>query len=241
MRGIIDIHTHMLPGVDDGSRNLEQTKDMLAESYRQGVRAVIFTPHYEEGVYMKNRAELEEILEQVKAEAAKDMPDMDLYIGNEIYFTNDVPDMLSSGKLCTLAGSRYVLIEFATNINYEVLKSSLYRILLEGFIPILAHAERYQCLYKKTDLVKDIADMGAYIQINAESVVKDTQRPVRKFVKKLIDNDLLHIIATDTHDIKHRRTRFNECIAYLSRKYNDEYIKMLLIDNPKKIIDDVYI
>lgn len=241
MTGIIDIHTHMLPGVDDGSRNLEQTKELLFESYKQGVRTVIFTPHFQVGVYTKEKELLETRLGQVKEMMIDELPDLKLFLGNEIYFTNDVPELLSKGSLCTLAGSKYALIEFATNIHYDVLKNSLYRVLLEGFVPILAHAERYQCLYKKISLVEDLVDMGAYIQVNSESVVKETSRPVKKFVKKLIDNDLLHIIATDTHDIKYRNTKFRECVAFLSKKYNDEYIKTLLIDNPQKVIDDVYI
>ena len=241
MTGITDIHTHILPGVDDGSRSSEQTEELLTELYRQGVRTVILTPHYEDGIYTKTKEELTECLNQVKAMMKDEIPDLNLYIGNEIYFTDDVPGLLSDGRLCTLAGSKYVLTEFAVNVNYDILKNSLYRILLEGFIPVLAHVERYDCLYKKISLVEDLVNMGAYIQVNTESVTKNTPRRIRKFVNKLIDNDLLHIIASDTHDMKHRKPQFNECIALLRKKYNDEYIKMLLIDNPDKIIHDIYI
>lgn len=241
MIGIIDIHSHMLPGVDDGARSLSDTKALLNESYRQGVRAVIFTPHYQAGVYINERGQLRERFDQVKESISSELPDLKLFLGNEIYFSNDVPELLAQGRLCTLADSKYVLVEFATNAAYDFLKNSLYRILLEGYVPILAHAERFQCLYKKVSLIEDIVDMGAYIQVNAGSVTKEAPHKVKGFIKKLIDNDLLHIIGTDTHDLKSRKPNFSECIRFLEKKYNDEYIRMLLIDNPQKVINDMYI
>lgn len=241
MIGIIDIHSHMLPGVDDGARSSADTKELLNESYRQGVRTVIFTPHYQAGVYRNERGQLEERFNHIKEMMNSELPDLELFLGNEIYFSSDVPDMLAQGRLCTLAGSKYVLVEFATNVSYDFLKNSLYRILLEGYVPVLAHAERFGCLYKKVSLVEDIVDMGAYIQVNAESVTKKAPHKVKGFVRKLIDNDLLHIIATDTHDLKYRKPNFRDCVAFLEKKYEQEYIRMLLIDNPQKIINDVYI
>lgn len=241
MIGIIDIHSHMLPGVDDGAHSPDDTKELLNESYRQGVRTVIFTPHYETGVYINERERLERRFNQIKEMMGGELPDLKLFLGSEIYYSSDVPELLAQGRLCTLAGSRYVLVEFATNVSYDFLKNSLYRILLEGFIPVLAHAERFGCLYKKISLVDDIVDMGTYIQVNAGSVTKKAPRKVRSFVKKLIDNDLLHIIATDTHDSRYRKPNFSECIAFLQKRYNDEYVRTLLIDNPQKIVNDIYI
>jgi protein-tyrosine phosphatase len=242
MTGIVDMHDHMLPGVDDGAKNMDETIKLIIASYKQGVRNIIFTPHYREG-WVTNKPEvLIKRLEEVK-EQTKDMfPDLNLYLGNEIYYHSDAAGKVTEGKIFPLASSRYVLVEFSIAEEFAIVKEGLYSFISEGFIPVLAHAERIQCLHKNTvDRVSELVNMGAYIQINASGVTKKTRFKTKRFVKKLASYDLIHFIATDAHNMQDRKPNFTDCISFVKEKYGYEYAKTLLIDNPLKIINNEYI
>lgn len=242
MRGITDIHSHIIFGVDDGARSLDESMEILKQEYAQGVRNVIFTPHFHMGKCTPNPNKIKSNFEKIKSKIKDEEPDMNVYLGNEILACNDMAELLDNGELFTLAQSKYVLVEFETFIDYSSLKKQIGMLLNGGYMPIVAHCERYRCLRKSLNRanvknIKHLVEMGAYMQVNTTTVFKSD----RRFVKTLIDNDILHFIATDTHNLRNRSVYWDKCVRYLEKKYNKDFIKSLLVENPSKILTGEYI
>jgi len=238
MIGITDIHNHILYKVDDGSSNIEESMKMIDDEYAQGVRNIIFTPHYHGGEYEASQARIEERFTQVTENAKAKYPDMNFYIGQEILYSGDMIELIKSNRVRTMAGSKYVLIEFFPRIRYEDIERAVRQLMINGYVAIIAHAERYECLKGKVGRVHHLVETGAYIQVNADIVSTFSKR---RFLKMLIDADSLHFVGTDAHDQTNRGVNFSKCINYLNKKYGEEYVEWLLIDNPQKVIEDQYI
>lgn len=242
MRKITDIHSHILYTVDDGADSVEKSMEILCREYEQGVDKVILTPHFHIGECMPGSDRIKSHYDVLKAEAKKQLPDMEIYLGNEIMACNDMVEMLDQGELYTLADSSYVLVEFYPSVAYSVMEKYLRDLLNGGYIPIIAHCERYKCLRSairiiNRDNISHLIELGAYMQVNVSSVF-DREH---KFVAKLIDNDLLHFVASDAHSTGIRGVFWGKCIAYLEKRYNRKYIEWLLIENPNKVLAGKYI
>ena len=165
-----DIHSHILPGVDDGAADMEETLEMLKEAYEQGVRTIFATPHYIPGRKKKSAEELRQIHAEVCVAAKESMPDLKILLGNEIYCREGVLSSITEGRALTLADTAYVLLEFSTHISYKELFGYIKAISGKHYRPIIAHVERYGCLYRKEELIRELIGAGAYIQMNTESL-----------------------------------------------------------------------
>lgn len=241
MTNITDLHNHILYGVDDGAASLESSMEIIKREYEQGVRNIIFTPHFHIGECMPEQEKVESHFDKLKKEVEKVYPDMALFLGNEIMACNDMVSMLEEGKLRTLAGSRYVLVEFYPTVRAAEMEKYLRDLLNGGYIPIIAHCERYSCLRKKIgilnkEMMKHFIEMGVFLQVNASSVFGRD----KKFVSKLIQENMLYFIGTDAHSTGRRGVFWEECIEQLQKKCSQGYIRWLLEENPKKVIDDKY-
>ncbi len=242
MQGFTDIHNHILFKVDDGSDSIEKSIEMIKEEYKQGARSLILTPHYDEESFNLSVDRWNRHFEELKASVKDILPDMQLYLGNEVLLCNDMVEKINDGRILTMAGSRYVLIEFYPTEDYGVIERALSQLVNGGYIPIIAHCERYRAFRKKIGVInksnlEHVVDMGCYLQVNATSVYKDE----KKFVAKLVENEMLHLIGTDAHSLRMRGIHWTECIDYLKSKYDERYIEWLLVRNPKMIISGEYI
>ncbi len=240
MNGFIDIHSHIIPGVDDGAKDIQETRDMLKTAYNEGIRTIIATPHCKRGRYMTEIELIEEKLELVRNLAKEIDENFEIYLGNEIFGARGILDYLND-KVITMAASKYVLIEFLPKEEYSTIRDVLYEFQTKGYIPILAHVERYEELRKDFERTRDLNEMGIYFQVNASTISKFKGFKLRSFLKKLIAHNMIHFVATDGHDTKHRQSKLQECALYLEKKYGTSYMEELLINNPKKIIENKYI
>ncbi len=242
MRGMTDIHSHILYGVDDGAATIEESLDLLRSEYSQGVSTVICTPHFKNGEMSYDTQKVSSNFDKLQKAAKEQLEDINLYLGCEIMACNDMPDMLKSGKVSTLSDSRYVLVEFYPTTSFQNIESMLSRLLSDGYIPVLAHCERYRCLRKafsRPDVLSmsHLRDMGAYMQVNASSVIGRDFR----FAVSLIEHDLLHFVASDAHNMTDRGICFEKCVDRLLKTYNTRYIEKIFVDNPSRIIRGEYL
>jgi protein-tyrosine phosphatase len=242
MIDITDIHSHILFQVDDGSPSLETSLDILEQEYRQGVRNVICTPHHHAGECMPEPDLIKKHFSILEKETMVKFPNLKLHLGNEIMVCNDIVDMLLKGELFTLAGTNYVLVEFYPNGLFSQMEKYISLLLNAGYIPIVAHCERYKCFRNafgglNNKNISHLIEMGAYMQVNVVSVFGSEH----KFVSKLIDNDYLHFIASDAHSLGRRGVYWKECINYLKKKYNEDYLNWLLVENPARLLRGEYI
>ena len=185
--------------------------------------------------------EIQKQFSKIKDLALKKYRDFKLYLGNEIFYSYGVVNNLEEGKIFTLADSKYVLVEFSPNDKYKYISESLYELVNNGYIPVLAHAERYEEVMEDIDNVERLVDVGVYIQINAHTIAGKYGHGIRRRVMKMIKNDLVHFIGTDTHSDGHRSPDLEECIKYLNKKTDEETVVRLLSTNPQKIIAKEYI
>ena len=216
---MIDIHNHILYGVDDGSKDLDMSLAMLKEEMEQGVTRVYLTPHQNQqtltGPLLKER--YQSFLEEIKEKGI----DMDIRLGAEIYYYPGLKQDLLSGKALTMDESKYVLVEFSTRTETNV-SEIVYELVVAGFTPIIAHIERYPYL-KKEDYF-DIKEAGGLIQINSGSFSHFSSRGL---IKYLLKNDLVDYVATDAHDNSRRKVDFSFVHSYIKKKYPELYTKLI--------------
>lgn len=236
-----DVHCHILYGVDDGSKSLEQSLRMVDIAYEEGIRNIILTPHYNPRMWDFNMQVVNEHYMTLKSEVAKKHPDMKFWGGCEIFYESDTSEALRSGMIPSMAGGDYMLVEFMTSASYRTIKNAVIEFQQQGKIPILAHVERYESLFGNADLVEELQECGAYIQVNASSVIGEHGRQEQKFVKKLLKQELVNFIGTDAHRDDKRAPYIAEAAAYIAKKYGEEYARELLVENPQKIIDNQYL
>ena len=236
MVGIIDMHCHIIADVDDGAQTLEESKDMLDMAYAEGIRVIIATPHVRRGIFECSIDEIEKKYLVLK-ELAKHIGDgIDILLGYEYYAEIEMVEKLKEDSRYTLAKSAYVLIEFSADTEFSYMRAIVQELVFNGYQPILAHAERYECLYRRF-YVNEIVTMGARIQLNANSIIGENGREVKKFCKRMMKEDLLSFVGTDGHDVDVRQPSIAKCADYIEKKKGHQYAQRILIDNPRKIIE----
>lgn len=234
--GYFDMHCHILPGVDDGSKNMEMSLKMLEMEYRQGVRNIVFTPHCFAGRTQPEliKARYDELVDQAKEQ----FPELTLYLGNELMYSDTIVEELFDKNAYTINGTSYVLVEFYTDLSWKQLSAAMRRIGSEGYRPILAHMERYECLVRHTDRVDELISQGVVMQMNCESVVGGLFDRQAADCRRLIESGRIHLLGTDAHRIDWRPPNFIDALRVLTKKIKDEdLLQRILLDNPKKILE----
>lgn len=231
MNEICDIHTHILPGVDDGAKTIDDSVRMLEIAREDGVQRIILTPHYKYGFHGKSA---DDVLEQAKLlydTITKRFPDLDVGVGCEAFGEIELSRLLDCGSALCLCGSKYVLIEYRPGVEFSHMIQSVNDLTLSGYIPVLAHIERYVCLRKNPDRVSDLIGMGAMVQVNAGSVLGADGLRTKFFVANLLKNRLVDFIASDAHNDSTRPPLLAHCAKYIANKYGNEYMIRLFSSN----------
>lgn len=241
MNPYIDIHSHILPQIDDGAENFNVSMKMLRTAYGDGIKTIIVTPHYKPGRHNADPERICFLMDKLCREAKREEMDVELYPGNEFYYHDGIFGELERNRACAMAGSAYVLIEFSPMERFEYIRSGLYEALAHGWRPILAHAERYSAILGKTEHVEELIRLGSFIQVNAGSILGKTGMGARQFTKNLLKEHLVHFVATDAHDEKKRKPVLSDCGKYIRRRYGEAYAESLFYGNPIHIIKNEYI
>lgn len=238
MQGMIDVHSHILPNVDDGAKNMEMTREMLRTAWSEGIRAIIATPHHRKGYARTPASKLREVYQAVCLEAWKIHPDFRIYLGSEVFRSHDMTEKLERQEALTMAGTNYVLAEFLPSTPYGEIQAVLRRLQMSGYRPVVAHAERYTCLVKEPELVEELTDMGCCIQVNSASVTGENGFSTKRFVKKLMKYELVHFLGTDAHDMGSRRPAMKKCAAYIEKKFGSEYAENVCWNNAVRMLQN---
>lgn len=229
---IIDIHCHMLPHVDDGPGSVEDTRALLKKAYKQGVRRIIVTPHYRPEMFEPSMRRVIYSYSRTKELAAE--MGLELRLGCEFYRNEKLLSMLKEKERPTMAGSRYVLVEFSTGDLFQTIHNTAYELIVNGYKPIIAHIERYACC-SDIKRAKELRELGAYIQVNAATVLGDAGLRMKKYCINLMKADLIDFIASDSHDIKVRKPNLGECAKLVSKKIGKDYAERIFWENPSRI------
>jgi protein-tyrosine phosphatase len=237
----IDIHSHILPSVDDGSVNIEQTRNMLKMAYEEGIIHMIATPHYGAGCRNPDIKELQRKLKQVQEEAKKIDENFQIELGNELYYSEDIIEHLRKKMALTLANTRYVLVEFPADESFRNIRTGLHRLLIYGYLPILAHVERYEALFHNFEGIEELIKLGVYTQVNIKSLQGSVLDSRKGFCRRLLDEGYIHFIATDAHSDHNRDARMGKGVDYIYKRYGSELVNQLLVKNTKQLLENKYI
>ena len=233
-----DMHCHIIPDVDDGAKGMDMSLQLLKAEYDGGIRNIILTPHFRLGMFETPSALILEKYQLLKKAASSQFPDLNLYLGCEFHSTHDMTRYIDRHERYRMAGSRYLLLEFSGRHSAKDIRERTYEAISHGLIPIIAHCERYDPVAENLDFADDLIDMGAKLQVNADSILGYDGRKAKKFCKSLLKYDMISFIGSDCHDLHERTTHMGECIAFLEKKYGSEQTREILYDNPMKIIHD---
>ncbi len=235
--GYCDVHCHILPGLDDGAKSMEQAMEMISISVDNGISDIILTPHYKIDRCEHSKEKILERIQELEINVKQKNSDVKLYAGTELMYSEDCISLLEQEKILTLNGTKVLLVEFHPSDNIKYIKESLYKIICAGYNPLLAHIERYENLVGEYDDIEDVIEQGTYIQVNASSVIGKHGMKIKKFIKMLMKYDMLHFIGTDAHNTSDRAPHIGECAKYIEKKFGKEYRDELLINNPAKYLN----
>lgn len=241
-KGYVDIHSHILPGVDDGSRTMDESVNMLRAAYDQGIRTMYATPHYGTGKEKYTSIDmLTESYTILKDQAAHIGEEgIELILGNEIYYTHSVLENLEAGKVLTMGGTRYILVEFSFGIGFKELYKGLQQLINAGYRPILAHIERYYCLFRQFAEIKSLKELGVALQINSGSLVTKLSSEAL-FCRKAVREGYIHFLGSDCHQLKWRPPVMKDGIDMIEKKTPAKYIERILYKNPEKLRNNEFI
>lgn len=236
MSGYIDIHCHMLSGVDDGARDVDEMFGMLDMAYSSGTRTLCLTPHFNPRYYGMNREASEEAAEKLLRYASDKYPDLRLILGNELNFFYGADEHIVSGECRTLGGGNGILVDFRFDISFFEIKTALYGLKSQGFEPIFAHAERYDCIKSPYSSLKELKNNGIFIQLNANSVTGEWGRKMQKKAFKIIKLGLADAVASDAHDLRERAPRLDIADGTLRKYFGESTARHLLRRGPEIIL-----
>ena len=216
-----DIHSHVIWGVDDGAEEKAETFRMLQEAAADGIGRIICTPHVTPGVYEFPEKVFREHFAEAEEYIRREGLPLKLYVGAEILYTDNTPRLLREGRVATMAGTKYAMIEFSPTDSLKHISDALQKVAGSGFIPIIAHMERYPAI-RKTDQVKELkSHFRAMVQINARSLTRKQPLLRRKFFDALFQEALVDFVATDTHAAAGRETCMTAGMKALAEKYGE--------------------
>lgn len=238
---MVDIHTHILPGVDDGARNSEEALCMAAAAWETGTECLVLTPHC--NIPAAPRANyrsrgLIEAFERFRGAVRQAGIPIRLTLGAEVFADERLPELLKSHSLLTLAGSRYLLIEFDFGADPGTIRDALAAVSAAGLRPVLAHPERYAMTAVHPDAIFDWVQSGCVIQLNKGSLLGRFGNDIRDTARLLLEHRLVHCIASDAHHRDIRTPELDEVRRLTERLCGPRYTELLFDENPLRIVSD---
>ncbi|MBM7641766.1 capsular polysaccharide biosynthesis protein Cps4B [Streptococcus loxodontisalivarius] len=244
---MIDIHSHIIFGVDDGPKSIEQSLALIDEAYNQGVREIVATSHRRKGMFetpeetiAQNYASLNEQVEE------RYSGDLKLHYGGELYYSSDIPQKLDDGLVPRMAGTRFALIEFSMNTPWHEIQTALRNVIMMGVTPIVAHIERYDALAFKKERVEELIKLGCYTQINSSHVLKaklfgDKYKVFKKRAAYFLEENLVHCVASDMHNLDSRPPFMSQAQQLIEKRYGKRRADDLFYNNPKTLLENTFI
>ena len=230
---MIDTHIHMLPGIDDGAKDMDVTKRMLQAAIDEGVNEMILTPHFNIPFYFNKNVEKQYNL--VSDYIAAEKMSMKIHLGNEIYLSEEDMEAIKKGQAHTMGDSNYLLLELPYYHFYPFHEVMIHDLQLSGYRIILAHIERYQIFKDKPDKLKELVNEGVYSQITSEYIMNNK---TRKKALKWIGTGFIHIVASDAHNMDSRPPLMKNAYDIVSEVFGKHCAQTLFVDNPRLMIAD---
>ena len=236
MSEIVDMHCHVLPGLDDGPATMEESMAVLREAQRQGIGTMIATPHFHPGRYKVSARSALDALERVRSEAAREGLKLRLLPGQECYYYTELLGELQSGNALTMAGTDRVLVEFDPDAIYAMMTYAVRQRTEAGYRPIIAHIERYECLYDRPDRLEELRGGGAALQLNFDRLLERDGLFRRNPWRRLMKEGRVDYLGSDTHGMDFRPLRVDRAVAWLRSEVEGDVVRRVLEENTRCLL-----
>lgn len=235
---MIDFHSHILPNVDDGAKSVEETFNLIKEARKVGFDGIISTSHYIENYYEVGVEERSIWIYGILNALKKENINVEIFLGNEAYFSENLNDLINKKRITTINRSRYLLMEFSMNVMPMNIYDVIYDLIENGYIPILAHPERYSFVHKNPNLIVDLIDAGVLMQCNYGSIIGQYGDKAKIIVRKLLENDMVHFLGTDVHRQNSIYLRIPEILKVLEEIVDSDRLNEITNINPRLVLEN---
>jgi protein-tyrosine phosphatase len=236
---MIDLHCHILPGIDDGALDLETALAMARIAVEDGIITVACTPHIMPGVYRNDSGSITKAIDALTGALAEAEIPLELTIGADVHVEPNLLNRLRSGEVPTIGGSRYFLFEPPHHILPPRLHDFAFELVAAGYVPIMTHPERLTWIDANFGLIRSLAESGVMMQLTAGSFLGHFGRSAHYWAERMLDEGLVDLLATDAHDTRRRRPNLSKARDWVAHKLNDEIATRLVATNPLYILKNV--
>lgn len=220
---MIDLHCHILPGVDDGAKTDQDSIDMGKKAVEQGITHILCTPHHRNGVYTNHAADVIRNVERLQKIFDQENIDITLLEGQEVRLFGELLEDIDKGDiLFTDLDNTYILIEFPSSMIPNYAEDIFYELLSRGKVPVIVHPERNAGFREDITRLEPFIEMGVLTQLTAPSIVGKFGKAIRKTALEMMDNNLLHMVASDAHGINSRNFYLKEAYEEIEKRYGKE-------------------
>lgn len=233
---MIDIHSHIIPKIDDGVATFEDAYTMFLEAHEAGFTDIIATSHYIEDYYEADSIKRHAWIEAMNKVLKENKIDLKLHCGNEIYITQNLLKLIKEKKASTLADSKYVLFELPMNSNVKYLNEMIFEIKAIGMVPIIAHPERYTYVQENPNILLQLIEQGALFQGNYASIIGYYGNHAKNTIKKLLKANMIHFLGSDCHKKNDIYSKMNEIVIELEKIVGTAKFEELSNLNPSRIL-----
>lgn len=232
---MIDMHAHIIWGVDDGPKTFEETQQLIRLAEKEGIEHIIATSHALHPSYHADIEEVKEKLQRLTDWIAEQGIDMKISLGHEIRVTEKLIKELQLNQVATLNQTQYVLIEFPSATVPLFAKEVVKQLLNRGYFPIIAHPERNKLLANQPEKLRELIELGAYAQVTAGTLAGAFGKDVQKVALHMLDEGLIHCYGSDVHNESTRNFKFDAGLTVLENKNRQEVVEYLLENNERLI------
>jgi protein-tyrosine phosphatase len=236
---LIDLHSHLLPGIDDGAKDLATSLAMARMAAADGITTIACTPHILAGVYNNNGPAIRRAVAQLAESIAKAGIPITLVTGADVHIAPDLGVQLRDGRTLTLNNSRYLLLEPPHHVLPPRLEDLIFGLQAAGYFPIVTHPERLSWIEGHYDLIRRLVSSSVLMQITAGSVMGRFGRGPRYWAERMLDEGLCHLLATDAHNTEQRAPRLAEARDVVAQWLGDDEAINLVLRRPQGVLDNL--
>lgn len=221
---MIDLHCHILPGVDDGAQSLSDSLNMARKAADQGIHTIVATPHHMNNRYENPKHYIIDRVKELNSILIEEKINVKILPGQEVRLHGEILEGYKTGEILPVNHTPYVLVEFPTNHVPRYTEKLFYDLQMNGLIPVIVHPERNQEIIERSDILYQLVKKGAMTQITAASISGDFGKKIKNFSLQLVEANLTHFIASDAHNVTNRSFKMGEAYDTIEKKYGIEMV-----------------
>jgi protein-tyrosine phosphatase len=235
---VIDLHTHILPAVDDGVDTEDEAVEFARVAREDGVKTIVATPHCREGFYFVDRDEVQQHVARLRARLERERLDVELLPGAEVHLAPELPERVKDGRAPTLADNgRTLLLELSLSQYPVELPNVLFQLGLAGVVTLFAHPERIRYFQDDVRRYEELVQMGAWGQVTTGSITGRFGDSAREFSEELLQKGLVHVIASDAHNVRGRPPRLREAVEAAAGLVGEAYAEAMVDAAPRALVE----